>query len=359
MKLLKKTEKFNQKKQSGCRPTMEYWKTFLKNDPTSWLLDKEDPSIRYWALQDLIRKTKSDPEVLEAQELIMHSPIVKTILKNQNADGYWGNPDKWLYPKYKGTIHQVMLLADLGAKKNDQIEKSIEYLFGFQLYSGIFKLEKPKTERGLQSKIKGGYCYTAIILRSLIHFGYLPDTRTQKILDFFIENHDVEMGSWPCQAYPINTAGVFPENCFMGGVKPLLAFSKIPENERSPTLQKIIDQEIELYLQNYVYKYLRDKEGNRKAKAGWTRFGFPLFYQSDALEVLDMLTGFNVRDERMQPALDLMIKAQQDDGTWLLKNSVANGKMWIDFEEKGKPSKWITLRAMRILKRYYGNKSVD
>ncbi|MFQ5818957.1 MAG: hypothetical protein ACE5I5_03130 [Candidatus Heimdallarchaeota archaeon] len=113
---------------------MEYWKTILKNDPTSWLLDKEDPSIRYCALQDLLRKKKSDPEVLEAQKLIMHSPIVKTILKNQNADGYWGNPDKWLYPKYKGTIHQVMLLADLGAIKNDQIEKAIEFLFGFQLY---------------------------------------------------------------------------------------------------------------------------------------------------------------------------------------------------------------------------------
>ncbi len=355
MNLQKNIEMYSLTNQSGCIAAMKHWKSILKNDPTSWLLKKEDPSIRYWALQDLLTKKKSDPEVLEAQELIMRSPIVTTILKNQNAEGYWENPDKWLYPKYKGTVHQIMLLADLGAKKNHQIEKAIEFLFGFQLYSGIFKLEKPKTERGLQSKITGGYCYTALILRSLIHFGYLQDPRTQKIIEFFIENYDSENGGWPCQAYPINTAGVFPANCFMGGVKPLLTFSKISENDRSPELQQIIDQEIETYLQNYVYKYLRDKEGNRKAKSGWTRFGFPLFYQSDALEALDMLTAFKVRDERMQPALDLVIKAQQDDGTWLLKNSVANGKMWIDIEEKGKPSKWITLRAMRVLKRYYGN----
>ncbi|MFQ5818955.1 MAG: hypothetical protein ACE5I5_03120 [Candidatus Heimdallarchaeota archaeon] len=166
-------------------------------------------------------------------------------------------------------------------------------------------MEKPKTERGLQSKIKGGYCYTAIILRSLIHFGYLPDTRTQKILDFFIENHDADMGGWPCRAYPINTAGVFPANCFMGGVKPLLAFSKIPENKRSPALQQIIDQEIEIYLQNYVYKYLRDKKGNRKVKAGWTRFGFPLFYQSDTLEALDMLTVLMSEMSECRPHLIL------------------------------------------------------
>lgn len=147
------------------------------------------------------------------------------------------------------------------------------------------------------------------------------------------------MGGWPCRAYPINAASVFPANCFMGGVKPLLAFSKIPKNDRPPALQQIIDQEIETCLQNHVFKYLRGKKGNRKAKTGWTWFGFPLFYQSDALEAVDMLTAFNVRDERMQPAFDLVIKTQQDDGTWLLENSVANGKMWIDIDEKGKPSK--------------------
>ncbi len=102
-----------------------------------------------------------------------------------------------------------------------------------------------------------------------------------------------------------------------------------------------------------MYRYLRAPDGSRKDKAGWKRFGFPLFYQSDALEVLDTLTRLGVRDERMQGAVDLVREAQGPDGRWLLKNSF-NGKMWCDIEVKGRPSRWITLRALRVLRRYYG-----
>jgi len=74
-----------------------------------------------------------------------------------------------------------------------------------------------------------------------------------------------------------------------------------------------------------------------------------LFYQSDALEVLDTLTRLEVIDERMKPALELVEETRGRDGKWLMKDSF-NGKMWVDIEEKNRPSKWITLRAMRVLK---------
>jgi hypothetical protein len=56
----------------------------------------------------------------------------------------------------------------------------------------------------------------------------------------------------------------------------------------------------------------------------------------------------------MGPTIELVKAAQGDDGRWLLKHTF-NGKMWIDIEEKHKPSKWITLRALRVLKRFYGD----
>jgi hypothetical protein len=77
-----------------------------------------------------------------------------------------------------------------------------------------------------------------------------------------------------------------------------------------------------------------------------------MFYQSDTLEVLDTLTRLDVRDERMERAIDLLLKSQLNDGRWLLKDTF-NGKMWVDIEEKNKPSKWVTLRALRVLKRYF------
>jgi hypothetical protein len=138
----------------------------------------------------------------------------------------------------------------------------------------------------------------------------------------------------------------------MGSTKILKAFSIIPEDKRTPEVKSIIKRQVETLLENYIYRYLRKPDGSRKDKAGWKRFGFPLFYQSDALEVLDTLTRLRVRDERMEPALKLIKEAQRNDGKWILKNSF-NGKMWIDIEEKNKPSKWITLRAMRVIKRFY------
>jgi len=118
-------------------------------------------------------------------------------------------------------------------------------------------------------------------------------------------------------------------------------------------MEEIIEREVESVLENGFYSYLRNPDGTRKDKAGWKRFGFPLFYQSDAIEVLDALTRLGVRDPRMEPAIDLVHEAQQEDGSWLLKHTF-NGKMWADIDVKHEPSKWITLRALRVLKRYHG-----
>jgi hypothetical protein len=136
----------------------------------------------------------------------------------------------------------------------------------------------------------------------------------------------------------------------MGATKLLHALAMIPAKKRGKAIQGVIDREVENILENGVYRYLRNLDGTRKDKAGWKKFGFPLFYQADVLEVLDTLALLGVKDDRMRPAVDLVLKARQPDGRWLLENTF-NGKMWADIEEKGQPSKWITLRALRTLKR--------
>ena len=82
----------------------------------------------------------------------------------------------------------------------------------------------------------------------------------------------------------------------------------------------------------------------------WFKFGFPLSYTSDVLEALQAVSeaGY-ARDPRLKKAIDLVLSKRDAEGRWLLKHSL-NGKMWIDFESKGKPSKWVTLRALRVLK---------
>jgi hypothetical protein len=307
--------------------------------------------VRFWALQDIEGSRRDNPDVLETQERIMSSSPIKSILSAQQPGGWWvGEKDMYL-PKYTATTHSLLILSELGAKRTPEIKRGVEQVYRFQRDSGHFLPDLPITAKGKASAMKNGCCFDGNVLYYLIHFGYLDDPRTRRLMDFNVEYHDGENAGWICRSYPIDPATVFPKNCYMGAVKMLRALSTIPQPKRSRELQAIIDREVKNILENGVYQYLRNPDETRKDKAGWKRFGFPLFYQSDALEVLDTLTRLGVHDDRMQPAVDLVLSARQPDGSWLLDNTY-NGKMWVNIEEKGKPSKWVTLRALRALKRF-------
>jgi hypothetical protein len=316
----------------------------------AWLLEPSNPSVRFWALQDLEGKSPMDPEVVAAQEALMGSQPVKAILGKQEAGGWWVGEKDMYNPKYTATTHSLRILAELGAKRTPAIERGVEHIFRFQRDSGHFLIDLPATEKGRASSVKNGCCIDGNILSYLIRFRYLDDRRTRRLLDFTVGYHDGEGAGWRCRGYPINPAAVFPKNCYMGATKMLYALSLIPPQKRGKEIQAVINRDVENILENGVYRYLRNPDGMRKDKAGWKKFGFPLFYQADVLEVLDTLARLEVRDERIQSAVDLVLDARQPDGRWLLDNTF-NGKMWVDIDEKGKPSKWITLRALRTLKR--------
>jgi hypothetical protein len=320
-------------------------------DPTAWLLEESNPSVRYWALRDLVGLTQDNAEVLAAQAAVMASEPVRRILTAQKPGGWWEDERNMYLPKYTSTTHSLLLLAELGASLVPEIRRGVEYLLLSQRHSGHFLTDIPATEKGYSSSVRDGCCLDANILYYLIHFGYLDDPRTKKLLDFIVDYHSSDAG-WKCRSYPINLNGVFPVNCYMGAVKMLRSLSTIPRERRSVNITSIIDREVESVLENGVYSYLRNSNGSRKDKSGWKKFGFPLFYQSDALELLDTLTRLGVHDDRMLDTVKLVSDTQRPDGRWLLENTY-NGKMWVDFEEKKKSSKWITLRALRALRRFH------
>lgn len=319
-----------------------------KGETINWLLDKEAPAIRYWTQRILLNLDEKHPEVQESKKAIMNSEPITSILAAQNPEGYWVLEEDMYLPKYKATTHQLLIMAEHGATRTPRIEKGIEQVYRFQRNSGHFLTQLPKSEKGYDSVVKDGCYFDGNVLYYLNHFGYLDDPRTQQLLDFIYDYHDDENRGWKCRAYPINPDGVFPVNCYMGAMKILKAFSMIPEENRSPRMKQIIKQETEKILENRIHWYLRNPDGTRKEKAGWKRFGYPLFYQSDILEIMTMLTRFGVHDDRVNDAVEIIRSAQQSDGRWLMKDSF-NGKMWVDIEEKNKPSKWVTLRALYVL----------
>lgn len=325
----------------------------LRADVINWLLEPSDPSVRFWTLQHIQDRPLTHPEVQAAQKAIKRSSVVKAILSAQKPEGYWGKQNHSYIKKYTATTHSLLILAELGAKLSPAIERGIDHIFMFQLDSGHFTTILPKTARGRASLVSDMCCFDGNILYYLLYFGYFKDPRVQRLIDFLVNHHSPKDGGWACRAYPINPEGVFPKNCYMGMIKVLRALAAIPEESRPNDVQAVIENSVEIILDNQVYQYLRAPDGRHKDKVGWTRFGFPLFYNSDALEVLDILTGLKIKDERMQSAIDLLLSKRGNDGKWRLKHSF-NGKMWHDIEVKGQPSKWITLRAFRVLQRYLG-----
>lgn len=92
--------------------------------------------------------------------------------------------------------------------------------------------------------------------------------------------------------------------------------------------------------------------GEREAKTGWLKFGFPLHYNSDVLEALYALAVAGVeKDARLSGALDALRAKRTEDGRWVMESSL-NGKMREDVEAKGKPSKWLTFFALSVLRHF-------
>jgi len=102
----------------------------LKADPTNWLLEEDNPSVRYFTLTDLLKHSDNASEVAKSKQQIMETGIVPQILSKQKSGGYWGIPsDFYVRSKYKGTVWTLILLAELGADgKDERVRKACEFI---------------------------------------------------------------------------------------------------------------------------------------------------------------------------------------------------------------------------------------
>lgn len=109
---------------------MKKWESFLKNGILEWLLEEENPSVRYFALIDILEKSHNDSEVINSKKQIMKIGPVQKILEKQNPGGYWFKPeDFYQKTKYKGTVWNFIILAEIGADGNDKrIKKTAEFI---------------------------------------------------------------------------------------------------------------------------------------------------------------------------------------------------------------------------------------
>ena len=323
----------------------------LRGDPLPWLLepDPANPSVRYFALRELLERAPDEPEVRQARAEIMTSGPVPAILAAQQPEGYWVKTGNSYSPKYRGIVWQIMFLAEFGADPSDErVRRGCEYLLDHsRTDTGAFSIYRPPVPSGAV------HCLNGNLLHALLRLGYAGDPRVQEALDWEVRAITGEGGM---QYYKWGTSGPgfacginVGQPCAWGANKALKALSAIPPEQRTPTVQRAIQAGVE-------FLFSRDPAAadypyTEKVSPNWFKFIFPFSYWSDVLETAAVLADLGYgSDPRLAPVLQLILDKQDAAGRWKLENTL-NGKMWIDVEKKGQPSKWITLRALRVLKR--------
>lgn len=322
----------------------------LDSNPIPWLLEG-DPSVRYFTLAGLLGSAAGDAEVEEARRAIMTTGVVPRILAAQGDDGHWGDRDRFYTAKYTGTVWQLIILAELGADGSDErVRLACEAILrdAQDAESGGFSMKRGRVASGgLPSSVIP--CLTGNLVFSLIRLGCLDDPRVQRAVDWITvyQRFDDAEGEaptgWPYDKWEMCWGR---HTCHMGVVKALKALAEVPPERRTPAIERTIAAGAEFMLRHHVHR--RSHDLGKDVKPGWRRFGFPLMYQTDVLEVLGILTKLGVRDERMDEALGVVAAKRDARGRWKLE-STFNDRFVVPIEVKGQPSRWVTLRALQVL----------
>jgi hypothetical protein len=334
-----------------------------------WLLGADNPPVRYLTLVHLLGRDPESSEVRDAKSHLMDYGVTREILAH--GAEFWhpeGNTFSKSYQKYRGRFWQMIFLGQFLAEGHDpRIAPGVEL---------ILEAREFADKRGMQ-------CLTANILCAAMRLGFADHPIVPDEVEL-LARRIVEDGGVACVAMGYSLL----EQCYMCIPKLIFCFAEIPEDERSESVRAaielltktLIESRVHIYVSSHrkawheilaeapkkkelpkghtVKAWIADRKrrfldengyGTREPKAGWLKFGFPLNYNSDVLEALLALAQI---DTPMSSALEEPLRIVQDKmsekGTWKLENSL-NGKMWADVEEKGKPSKWLTLTALRVL----------
>ena len=306
---------------------MTGWRNALKADPTGWLLEPDNPSVRYWALRDLLDRAEDDTEVQAARAAVVQSDVVQRLLAAQHPGGYWGDDPRQPYGAARTTAYLVVL-AELGVPVDDRLRRGCEYF-----------LEASQQPDGGFSEVTGSsshewYCITGYMIKALTHFGYGSDPRVAAAWDYLCRRMVQREGKGLDCLYS-NDKGP----CQWGFVKVLDAVAAVSPEHRTAEQRELAAQLAESLLAR-AWDF-----GGRERR--WLSFGWPYQYQSDLLDMADVLARLGYGDdERFRVWVDLILAQQDEQGRWVRRAGIK----LIDAGQKNRANKWITLKALRMLK---------
>jgi hypothetical protein len=335
------------------------WQEQFKGETIDWLLETDEPGVRYLALRDLVTLPSDEAELVSAREKAHHEGPIAGILAEMHESGYWVEAGPGYNPKYHGTVWSVLLLAQLGASAglDERIRRACQYL-----------LDNALTEHGQFSAngLPSGTadCLQGNLCAAMLDLGF-HDPRLDQAYEWMARSVTGEgvaaMGDkkssrryYAGKCGPGFACGANNKlPCAWGAVKVMLAFGKLALEKRTPLIESAIQTGIDFLLGVDPAEAAYPNGWSLKPSGNWWKFGFPVFYVTDLLQNVEALLGLGcAQDARLNNALDLIRSKQDADGRWALEYDYA-GKTWLDFGVKKQPNKWVTWRAAWGLKNSY------
>jgi hypothetical protein len=301
-----------------------------KKSVIQWLLDS-DPSIRWQVMRDLIEKP--DEVVAAERSRVALEGWGAQLLGRQGLDGMWGDGSST--PKWEATLYTLLLLRDMGLDPASEQARTAVGLVRNKVTWGPEFGDAPFFDGEVEPCINGGV---------LALGGYFRET-SDRLLDRLL-GEQLKDGGWNCEAERGSVRSSFHTTiCVLEGLWEY-------EQAKGATTA-VTDARVR------AHEYLLERGMFRKLSSGevidhnWTRFSFPTTWHYDVLRGLDYLRSAGVKpDERATEAVGFVAKRQHQNGRWPLHKPHPDPAQ-LDMEGgAGKPSRWNTLRALRVLDWY-------
>ena len=301
---------------------MQNQQQHLNGDLLAWLLDAENPSVRYWTLVDILGGSAAEPEVGQARAAIPRQPLVRELFALQHPQGHWGDDETRPYTA-QGAVAVLNLLHMLGVAPDERTAAGCNSFLNFcQHQSGGFSLTK---------KLRSGIfpCTTGDNLPFLVYFGFQDGPRVRSAFTFLIEDMATDE-ALDCGRYQ-------HRDCLWGAIAALKGLAVLPADQQSETSKRVVRR-----LADALLDAPYDFTGEHKR---WLTFGVPRAW--DLLSGLKALATHGYSgDPRYEPLLRLVLNLQDGQRRWMC-GSVS--RTW-PIEKRNQPSKWITLDVLRVLK---------
>ena len=303
----------------------------------AWLMEPTEPGVRYLTMRDLLNLPANDLELLHARSVAHRQGPIAEILFHMDPQGFWEKPGPGYLPKYRSSVWSVVLLAQLGASilEDERIRQACDYMIQNTLLDGG-QFTSNGVPSGTVDCLQGNLCW------ALTEMGY-DHPRLENAFEWLARTvtgeglAPVSERKAPVRYYagkcgPDFACGANDKlPCAWGAVKVMLALAQLPANKRSPLINEAIQRGVDFLLSvdpaegNYPSGY------NMKPSGNWRKFGFPVFYVTDNLQVAEALVAHGLADDARLDNMIHFIHGKQDaQGRWPLEYDYS-GKTWVDF----------------------------